>query len=81
MIDCKIKVYVLSFWCCTTFALQPLHCISWIIERRNNYKICETAAEICSEGVKKYEYVFPFKLNALCHLWDRHHLQLRGHTH
>ena len=56
----------LSFWCCTTFALQPLHCISWIIERRNNYEICETAAEICSESVKKYEYVFPCELNALC---------------
>ena len=81
MIDCNIKMQVLSFWCCTSFALQPLHClqVSWIIESRNNYEICETAAEICSESVKNYEYVFQCELNALCHLWDQ--LQLCGHTY
>ena len=77
MINCKLNtssfVLVQYKLCIATFVMHFLD--------HRTYEICKTAAEICSESVKNYEYVFPCELNALCHLWDRHHLQLRGHTH
>ena len=57
-IICEMKMHILSFWCCTMFALRPSHCISCIIQRQNTYEIHETAAEICCKSVKIYEYIF-----------------------
>ena len=51
-------MHVLSFWCCTIFALRPSNCISCIIQPRNTYEIHEKAAEICCKSVQNYEYIF-----------------------
>ena len=62
-----------------TFALHFLD--HSLLERRNTYNICETAAK----SVKNYENTFSMRghceLNELCHFWEWHHLQPRQHAH
>jgi len=52
-------MHVLSFWCCTIFALRLSHCISWIIERRNTYEICETGRRNLLQKRQKSRIRFP----------------------